>query len=104
VVADEPTSALDVSVQAAILELFADLQIEVGFAALFISHDLAVVDEVCGRVVVLRHGRVVEAGPASHVLRAPSDPYTKRLIDSVPVPDPVVQRSRRALGPRIGNP
>jgi peptide/nickel transport system ATP-binding protein len=94
-VADEPTSALDVSVQEAVLALFAQLQAELGFAALFISHDLAVVDQVCGRVVVLRGGLVVETGPAARVLRSPAHPYTRGLIESAPVPDPLVQRARR---------
>ncbi|KPM54200.1 peptide ABC transporter ATPase [Frankia sp. R43] len=96
-VADEPTSALDVSVQAAVLRLFRDLQEQYGFACLFISHDLAVVDEVADRVAVLRHGRVVEVGPAADVLRRPSADYTRRLVDAIPVPDPAVQRARRAL-------
>ncbi|CUU60495.1 peptide/nickel transport system ATP-binding protein [Parafrankia irregularis] len=96
-VADEPTSALDVSVQAAVLRLFRDLQEQYGFACLFISHDLAVVDEVADRVAVLRHGRVVEVGPAADVLRRPSADYTRRLVDAIPVPDPAVQRARRVL-------
>ena len=103
-VADEPTSALDVSVQEAVLALFAQLQAELGFAALFISHDLAVVDQVCGRVVVLRAGKVVETGPAAQVLRSPSHPYTRGLIESAPVPDPLVQRARRARPPSAGSP
>ena len=95
-IADEPTSALDVSVQAVIIELLRELQERRGFACLFISHDLAVVNEVADRVAVLREGRLVEAGPAGRVLRTPSDDYTRRLLDSIPVPDPVAQRSRRA--------
>ncbi|EFC86431.1 ABC transporter ATP-binding protein [Parafrankia sp. EUN1f] len=97
-VADEPTSALDVSVQAAVLDLFRDLQEQYGFACLFISHDLAVVDEVADRVAVLRHGRVVEVGRAADVLRRPSADYTRRLVDAIPVPDPAVQRARRLVG------
>ena len=94
-IADEPTSALDVSVQARVLDLFADLQEEFGFAAVFISHDLAVVERVADRVVVLRGGRVVETGDARTVLTVPTDPYTKALVDAVPYPDPVVQRRSR---------
>ena len=94
-VADEPTSALDVSVQASVLELFRDLQAELGFATLFISHDLAVVDDVCDRVLVLRRGREVETGPTSAVLHAPEAAYTRRLLDAVPEPDPARQRARR---------
>jgi peptide/nickel transport system ATP-binding protein len=95
VIADEPTSALDVAVQATILELIAELQRELGFGCLFISHDLAVVRQVAAQVVVLRAGRVVESGPADEVLSRPRDPYTQRLLASVPVPDPRVQRARR---------
>ncbi|TXK17370.1 ABC transporter ATP-binding protein [Homoserinibacter sp. GY 40078] len=95
-IADEPTSALDVSVQARVLDLFDELQERFGFASLFITHDLAVVDRVAHRVVVLHHGEVVESGPTHQVLGAPSDPYTQRLLASLPVPDPVEQASRRA--------
>ncbi|WP_022879870.1 ABC transporter ATP-binding protein [Microbacterium sp. B19] len=96
-IADEPTSALDVSVQARVLQLFAELQKEFGFACLFISHDLAVVDEVADRIVVLRQGVIREQGTTVQVLTEPSDDYTKRLLASLPVPDPVAQESRREL-------
>ncbi|MEV6431443.1 ABC transporter ATP-binding protein [Nocardia sp. NPDC051463] len=95
-VADEPTSALDVSVQAAVLELFGQLQRECGWACLFISHDLAVVDQLADRIVVLRDGAVVEQGDRDRILRAPQQEYTQRLVAAVPVPDPVQQRRRRA--------
>ncbi|WP_227998299.1 ABC transporter ATP-binding protein [Nocardia australiensis] len=95
-VADEPTSALDVSVQAAVLELFGQLQREFGWACLFISHDLAVVDQLADRIVVLRDGAVVEQGDRDRILRAPEQEYTQRLVAAVPVPDPVEQRRRRA--------
>ncbi|GAA3861625.1 ABC transporter ATP-binding protein [Saccharothrix violaceirubra] len=94
-VADEPTSALDVSVQASVLALLTELQREHGFACLFISHDLAVVDSLAHRVAVLHRGAVVEQGPHHRVLRDPSADYTRRLVDAVPVPDPVAQRARR---------
>ena len=100
-VADEPTSALDVSVQARVLELFAELQAEFGFAALFISHDLAVVDILSDRIAVLYRGRLVEEGTGEEVLGAPSDPYTRRLLASLPVPDPRAQRERREELARI---
>ena len=94
-IADEPTSALDVSVQAVVLELLANLQQELGFACLFVSHDLAVVEQVASRVVVLRQGQVVEAGKTTQVLSDPSDPYTQALVAAVPVPDPIIQAQRR---------
>jgi peptide/nickel transport system ATP-binding protein len=94
-IADEPTSALDVSVQARVLDLFAELQKEMGFAALFISHDLAVVDMLADRIAVLYHGKLVEAGTGAEVLGAPEHPYTQRLLASLPVPDPVEQADRR---------
>jgi peptide/nickel transport system ATP-binding protein len=100
-IADEPTSALDVSVQARVLELFAELQLEFGFAALFISHDLAVVDLLADRIAVLYHGRLVEEGTGAEVLGDPKDPYTRRLLASLPVPDPVEQAARRTVLARI---
>jgi peptide/nickel transport system ATP-binding protein len=95
-VADEPTSALDVSVQARILDLIRALQRRHGFACLFISHDLAVVERLADRVAVMHRGRVVEQGPAAEVLRAPVDPYTRRLLAAAPVADPDGQAERRA--------
>jgi peptide/nickel transport system ATP-binding protein len=94
-IADEPTSALDVSVQARVLELFTELQKEFGFAALFISHDLAVVDMLADRIAVLYAGELVEEGPGSQVLGSPRHPYTQRLLASLPVPDPAEQAFRR---------
>jgi peptide/nickel transport system ATP-binding protein len=94
-IADEPTSALDVSVQAKVLELFREIQAEFGFAALFISHDLAVVDILADWVGVLYKGKLVEQGIGSQVMSNPQDGYTKRLLASLPVPDPVEQAKRR---------
>jgi len=94
-VADEPTSALDVSVQARFLDLLRKLQDSFGFACLFISHDLAVVDAVSDRIVVMHKGKIVEQGSKDAILRHPQDPYTQQLIAAVPVPDPVLQRARR---------
>ena len=81
---DEPTSALDVSVQAKVLELFKTLQAEIGFACLFITHDLAVVDMLADRIMVMHKGRIVEHGDASQIMQHPSDPYTQELIDAIP--------------------
>ena len=94
-VADEPTSALDVSVQAKVLNIFSELQAQYGFACLFISHDLAVIDLLAHQVVVLQHGKVVEAGPREQVLENPTQDYTQRLLAAAPVPDPHEQRRRR---------
>lgn len=94
-VADEPTSALDVSVQARVLDLFQELQREQGFACLFVSHDLAVVEILASTIAVLHHGSLVELGEAQQVLNNPQDSYTQRLLAAVPVPDPGAQRERR---------
>ena len=95
-IADEPTSALDVSVQARVLDLFQELQQEIGFACLFISHDLAVVEILARRIAVLENGKLVEYGTREQVLTDPQELYTKRLLAAVPVPDPEEQQLRRA--------
>ncbi|WP_349826984.1 ABC transporter ATP-binding protein [Brevibacterium litoralis] len=101
VVADEPTSALDVSVQAAVLDLFTELQERYGFAAVFISHDLAVVDMLADRIGVLYHGEMLEQGTNDQVLRDPVHDYTRRLIASLPVPDPALQAERREVARKL---
>jgi len=94
-VADEPTSALDVSVQARVLDVFVRLQHEMGFACLFVTHDLAVVDLLADRIAVMEHGVLVELGERDQVLRDPQQEYTKTLLAAVPVPDPVEQADKR---------
>ncbi|MFW7414445.1 ABC transporter ATP-binding protein [Demequina sp. SO4-18] len=94
-VADEPTSALDVSVQASVLKMFTALQERYDFGCLFVSHDLAVVDTLADRVVVLKDGAVVEQGDRTQVLSNPTEEYTKRLLIAAPVPDPDDQLARR---------
>ena len=84
IVADEPTSALDVSVQAQILNLFKELQRELGVAYLFITHNFGVVEYLADHIAVMRAGKLVEAGPAEDILRHPSDPYTQGLLAAVP--------------------
>jgi peptide/nickel transport system ATP-binding protein len=94
VVADEPTSALDVSVRAQIINLLADLKQELGVAFVFISHDLLTVRYISDRIAVMYLGEVVEYGPADLVFNSPSHPYTKALIEAVPIPDPVREAKR----------
>lgn len=80
-IADEPTTALDVTVQARILELLKELNRKTGLAMILISHDLGVVADICSRVVVMRHGEVVEQGPIDEVINRPRHPYTQLLIE-----------------------
>ena len=94
-IADEPTSALDVSVQARFLELLQELQEQLKFACLFISHDLGVVDILSHRIAVMQNGKLVEVGSRDEILKHPKDPYTQRLLGAVPVPDPALQKIRR---------
>jgi len=95
IVCDESVSALDVSTQAQIINLLKQLQDELGVAYLFISHDIAVVQNISDRIVVLYRGRVMEQGPADAITRRPLHPYTRVLLDAAPVPHPRLQRSRR---------
>ncbi|MCC6305049.1 MAG: dipeptide ABC transporter ATP-binding protein [Rhodobacteraceae bacterium] len=99
VVLDEPVSALDVSIQQDILDLLAELKRDLGVAYLLVAHDLAVVAGLSDRIGVMYGGQMVEVGPARQVIADPRHPYTRRLLDAVPVPDPAVERARRT-GPR----
>ena len=98
IIADESVSALDVSVQARVLELLRELQAEFGIAYLFISHDMAVVENISDRVAVMYLGQIVEMGTRDQIFANPQHPYTQRLIAAVPVPDP---KRRRAQFPRL---
>ena len=89
-------SALDVSVQARVLDLMLELQETFGVAYLFISHDMAVVENISDRVAVMYLGQIVEMGTRDQVFSNPRHPYTKRLIEAVPVPDPAQRRARFA--------
>jgi oligopeptide/dipeptide ABC transporter ATP-binding protein len=96
-VADEPVSALDVSVQASILNLLRELQHNMGFSCLFITHDLATVEYLCDRVAVMYLGKLVELAPRAELFRNPQHPYTQALLSAAVVPDPGVQRARRRV-------
>jgi len=97
VIADESVSALDVSIRAQVINLLLSLQREMGIAFLFISHDMAVVERISHRVAVMYRGRIVEIGPRRAVFENPQHPYTRKLLDAVPVADPTHQRTQRVL-------
>ena len=96
-VADEPTSALDVSVQASVLNLIGRLQADLGFACLFITHDLAAVEFLAQRVAVMYLGVLVEVAARESLFAGPRHPYTQALLSAAPIPDPVLQRTRKRI-------
>ncbi|WP_432483028.1 ATP-binding cassette domain-containing protein [Kineococcus esterisolvens] len=96
IVCDEPVSALDLSTQQRVLDLFIELQRQTECAYLFVSHDLSVIRHISHRVLVLNRGRLVESGSVDKITSTPDHPYTRRLLMSAPLPDPVAQRERRA--------
>ena len=95
IIADEAVSALDVSIQAQTLNLLQDLQDQFDLTYIFIAHDLAVVEHVCERIAVMYLGQVVELSTTEELFRAPKHPYTRALLDAVPIPDPRARRGRR---------
>ncbi len=106
-VADEPVSALDVSIQAQVINLLRGLQQRLALTMLFISHDLAVVEYLCDRVIVLYLGRIMEVAASADLYARPRHPYTRALLSAIPSPDPYVRRDRQILTgdiPSVANP
>lgn len=104
IVADEPVSALDVSIQAQVINLLRDLQQRLGLTMLFISHDLAVVEYICDRVIVLYLGRIMEIASSADLYAQPQHPYTRALLSAIPSPDPDAIRDRHILQGDIPSP
>src|SRR5690625_3165749 len=95
IVCDEPLSALDVSIQAQIVELLNDLQKKLGLTYLFIAHDLAMVKHICDRVAVMYAGNIVELAESEELYTNPIHPYTKSLLEAIPIPDPTIEANKK---------
>ena len=104
IVCDEPVSALDVSIQAQVVNMFEDLQQEMGLTYLFIAHDLSVVKHISNRIGVMYLGNLVEYGETDDIFAHPLHPYTKALFSAIPIPDPTVKRERVVLQGSIPSP
>jgi oligopeptide transport system ATP-binding protein len=97
IICDEPVSALDVSIQAQVINMFEDLQKELGVAYLFIAHDLLVVQHISNRIAVMYLGHMVELADANELMDNPVHPYTESLLSAVPIPDPKIARAKQRI-------
>jgi oligopeptide transport system ATP-binding protein len=97
IVCDEPVSALDVSIQAQVINMFGELQEEMGLTYLFVAHDLLVVRHISDRIAVMYLGRMVELADAEEIHNRPLHPYTKSLLSAIPVPDPKIARANQRI-------
>ena len=96
-VADEPIASLDVSIQAQIINLFKHCNRDHGYTMLFIAHDLSMVEDLCDRVGVMYHGKLVEVAPTAELYANPQHPYTRALLSAIPVPDPIAERNKKRI-------
>lgn len=103
IVADEPVSMLDVSLRAGILSLFERMTEKFGLSVVYVSHDISLLRHMCDRIAIMYMGKIVEIGDADRIVEAPSHPYTRSLINAVPVPDPEHDRDRVELAGEVGD-